>query len=438
MRTHNIGIRREDKNPWERRAPLVPAHVRALIRHEGLHVAVQPSDTRVFSDHEYAREGAEISESLSGCKVILAIKEIPEETIAPGKAYIFFSHTVKGQEYNRPMLKRLAESGCTLIDYERICDDAGRRLLFFGIQAGQAGMVETLAALGRRLESQGMASPFAALEQPYRYGSLVEIREVIRKIGWNIHEQGLDPGLVPFVGGFLGYGRTSQGAQEIYDLLPVEEIPAEGLTRFVESGDFSAHKVYKVVFKEEHLVEPLAEGERFDLQDYYDRPQGYRPVFFRHLPHFSLLVNCIYWEERFPRFITSSAMRDLFSQDTDPRLRVIGDISCDVGGSVEFTRKVTTPDQPVFVYDPLTDDIRDGHSGRGIVVMSIDNLPAEIPLESSVYFSEALNSFVPSLARADYDSGFEDCSLPPEIRRAVILYRGGFTPAYEYMREFIS
>lgn len=416
----------------------MPTHVRELIRRQDLAVSVQPSDIRIFSDREYAREGAEISETLAGCKVVLAIKEIPESMIAPGKVYAFFSHTIKGQEYNRPMLRRLQESGCTLIDYERIRDDAGQRLLFFGIQAGQAGMVETLAALGKRLTCQGTASPFAGIEQPYRYGSLVEIREVIRKVGWTIHEQGLEPGLVPFVCGFLGYGHTSQGAQEIFDLLPVEEIPARDLIRFVEDGNFSAHKVYKVVFKEEHLVEPVAQDALFDLQDYYDRPQVYRPVFSQYLTHLNLLANCIYWEERYPRFVTSASVRDLFSSEAEPRLRVIGDISCDVGGSIEFTHEVTTQDRPVFIYDPLTDDVRYGCSGRGIVVMSIDNLPAEIPLESSAYFSEALKRFVPSLARADYDTEFERCSLPPEVRRAVILYRGEFTPDYAYMREFIG
>ena len=52
MRPHCIGIRREDKNPWERRAPLVPTHVRELIRKQGLAVCVQPSDVRIFSDRE--------------------------------------------------------------------------------------------------------------------------------------------------------------------------------------------------------------------------------------------------------------------------------------------------------------------------------------------------------------------------------------------------
>ncbi len=438
MTPHGIGLRREDKNPWERRAPLVPTHVRELIRRHDLSVFVQPSEIRVFSDREYTREGAELSENLSNCKVILAIKEVPISLIAPDKVYVFFSHTIKGQKDNRPMLKRLKEEGCTLIDYERICDGEGRRLLFFGTQAGQAGMVETLAALGKRLAYHKIVSPFAEIEQPYHYGSLVEIREVIRKTGWSIHEQGLDRRIVPFVCGFLGYGKTSQGAQEIFDLLPMEEIPAEDLTRFIENGDFSAHRVYKVVFREKHMVKPTSPGTDFVLQDYYDNPQLYRSVFADTLPYLNILVNCIYWEDRFPRFVTSSSVRDLFSRERIPRLQVIGDISCDVGGAIEFMCKVTTPENPVFVYDPLKDEIRDGHEGRGVVVMSIDNLPAEIPLESSVSFSEALKGFVPSLAHADYDSDFASCGLPPEIRQAVILYRGAFTPDYEYMQEFIT
>jgi len=437
MVPHGIGIRREDKNPWERRAPLVPTHVRELIRQQNLSIYLQPSEIRVFSDREYVLEGTGLSEDLSECKVILAIKEVPISRITRGKVYAFFSHTIKGQEYNRPMLKRLKEEGCTLIDYERIRDNAGRRLLFFGIQAGQAGMVETLAALGKRLAQQGIDSPFTEIEQPYRYGSLVEIREVIGKVGRRIHEQGLDPRNVPFVCGFLGYGNTSQGAQDMFDLLPMEEIPAPDLPLFYKKGDFSAHRVYKAVFKEEHMVQAIDPEKDFELQDYYDNPHYYRSIFSENLPYLNVLVNCIYWEDRFPRFVTSAAARELFLNGGAPPLQVIGDISCDIGGAIEFTRKVTTPDTPVFVYDPIEDEVRDGFEGRGVAVMSIDNLPAEIPRESSLSFSAALKRFVPALAHADYDAELSGCGLPPEILQAVILFRGEFTPAYEYMREFI-
>ena len=437
MAHNSIGIRREDKNVWEKRAPLIPSHVRELVQLHDLNVSVQPSDNRVFSDQEYSREGALLSDSLSECRIVLAIKEIPVERIEPGKTYIFFSHTTKGQHANRPMLERLHRTGCTLIDYEKICDAQGRRLLFFGVQAGQAGMIETLASFGRRLSAQGLASPFSRIEQPYRYGSLVDAREAIQQLGWAVHEHGLDSNLVPLVCGFLGYGRTSEGAQEMFDLLPVEEVSPEDLLDFLKTGSFSAHRVYKVVFKEEHLVEPRDTDHAFVLQDYYDFPERYRPVFDRYLPGLSMAVNCIYWEERFPRFITKASVKALFSHMPVPRLRVISDISCDIEGAVEFTHKVTTPEHPVFLYDPLNDSYTDGFQGPGLAVMAIDNLPAEIPLESSIHFSGTLKRFVPALAAADFTSDFDQCRLPPEIRRAVILYRGSFTPDYTYMQDFL-
>ncbi len=266
----------------------------------------------------------------------------------------------------------------------------------------------------------------------------MEAREILQKIGWQIHEQGLSIQSVPLVCGFMGYGRTSQGAQEMFDLLPVEEIAPSELPELVNSRNYSSHKVYKVVFKEEHMVEPTVPGQQFALQDYYRQPNRYRSVFPKFLPYLTVLVNCIYWESRFPRFIPISAIKGLYSDTKPPLLRVVGDISCDVNGSVEFTKKCTTPDNPTFVYDPLTDTLTDGHQGRGILVMSIDNLPAEIPLESSVYFSGVLKKYIPPLACADFQASFEKCTLPDEIRHAVILYKGEFASSYTYMQDYLS
>jgi alanine dehydrogenase len=68
-----LGIRREDKNRWERRAPLAPIHVKQLVR-EGIRVLVQPSNVRIATDFEYSEAGAEVSEDLSPCNVILGVK----------------------------------------------------------------------------------------------------------------------------------------------------------------------------------------------------------------------------------------------------------------------------------------------------------------------------------------------------------------------------
>jgi len=168
MKKH-IGIRREDKNQWERRVPLIPTHVRELIQNHPLDISLQPSAIRVFPDSDYEREGAKVEEDLSSCSVIFAVKEIPLSFFEKGKVYVFFSHTTKGQPHNMPMLKRMIDQECTLIDYEKIIDDKGRRLLFFGKQAGQAGMIDTLWALGKRLLQKGRKTPFVGIQQAHRY-----------------------------------------------------------------------------------------------------------------------------------------------------------------------------------------------------------------------------------------------------------------------------
>jgi len=146
-----IGIRREDKNKWERRAPLVPTDASDLQTKGGMRFLVQHSALRVYTDDEYRSAGVEVNEDLGPASVILAIKEIPTHLLLPGKTYVFFAHVVKGQPHNMPMLRRLMELGCSLVDYEKITDDQKRRLIFFGRHAGYAGMIETLRCLGQRL-----------------------------------------------------------------------------------------------------------------------------------------------------------------------------------------------------------------------------------------------------------------------------------------------
>ena len=71
-----IGIRREDKSVWERRAPLVPEDVARIVA-GGTEVHVQRSPSRCFPDEEYARAGARLSDDLGAAQVVLAVKEIP-------------------------------------------------------------------------------------------------------------------------------------------------------------------------------------------------------------------------------------------------------------------------------------------------------------------------------------------------------------------------
>lgn len=432
-----IGIRREDKNRWERRVPLIPSHVRQIIQNHPVEIWMQPSAIRVFTDQEYVREGVKITEDLSSCSLVVGVKEIPIDFFQPERSYMFFSHTIKGQPYNMAMLKKMKELGNTLIDYERVVDEKGQRLVFFGTQAGQAGMIDTLCMFGQRAKHERLENPFEQIRLAHQYGSLVEAKESLKKVGWKIHDSGFSPSLIPLICGFAGYGRVSQGAQEIFDLLPVEEIAPAKLDAFIRDRNYSSHKVYKVVFKEEHMVKPLSQSSGFNLQDYYDHPEKYESIFESYLPYLSILLNCIYWTPRYPHFVPKKFLRHIWQNETLPHLRVIGDISCDVEGAIECTVRPTNPGNPVYIYDPIEDKAIDGIKGRGVAVMATDNLPAELSLESSIFFSNALLPFIPSLARADYSKRFEECDLPFPIKKAVILYRGQFTPDYEYMKKFI-
>jgi saccharopine dehydrogenase (NAD+, L-lysine-forming) len=433
-----IGIRREDKNPWERRALLIPTHVREILKNNPLEIWLQPSSIRVFSDSDYLQEGARIEEDLAPCPIVFAVKEIPLQFFKKERVYMFFSHTIKGQSQNMAMVRRMMDLRCTLIDYERIRDEKGRRLLFFGLQAGKAGMIDALWALGQRLNHEKMENPFSLIKMAHEYGSLVAAKEALKKVGWQVYNNGLDVSLVPLVFGFAGYGHVSRGAQEIFNLLPHQEVKPEKIASFFEKKNYSANRVYKVVFKEKHMVKPLQENKEFELQDYYDNPHEYESVFYSYLPFLTGLVNCVFWTPKYPRFVTKKSLKQLFMTNDKPRLRIIGDISCDIEGSMECTVRTTTPDNPVFVYDPLEEKASTGVGGRGIVVMAIDNLPAEIPLESSIFFSKALKPLVPAIAKADFSGNFENCDLPNSVKKAVILYKGKFTPDYEYMKNFIK
>jgi alpha-aminoadipic semialdehyde synthase len=149
------------------------------------------------------------------------------------------------------------------------------------------------------------------------------------------------------------------------------------------------------------------------------------------------LVNCIYWEPKYPRLITKEQIRELYAEG-QPTLRVIGDISCDVEGGVEVTVKATEPDDPIYVYHPDTEEIASGVEGRGPVMMAVDILPTELPRESSAYFSDILKTFVPAIAAADYGEAFEALDLPPELKRAVICHLGELTPDYRYIASYLD
>jgi len=432
----SIGIRREDKDQWEARVPLIPDDVVRLTDSGAAEFVLQPSAQRVFAADDYLRAGARLDEDLSACDIVLAVKEIPCELFGRGKTYAFFSHTIKGQPYNMDMLRRLMELECQLIDYERITDAQGKRLIFFSRFAGLAGAIDALWALGRRMEGEGLApNPFAELGQTYTYPTLAAALAAVRGVGARIARDGLPAPLCPFVIGITGYGNVSRGAQEVVDALGAAAVAPADLDGLF-AGATDRHAVHKVVFTEHDMVSRRDATAPFELAEYYDHPELYEGTFERRLPRLSVLLNCVFWDAPYPRLVTKAAVRRLYAA-APPLLRVIADVSCDIEGSVELTVKETHIDDPVYVYDPAADSIADGFAGNGPVVLAVGNLPCELSRESSQAFSTALSPFVPALAAADFSVPYARLALPPELRRALILHHGEFTPDYEYMRRFV-
>ena len=428
-----IGLRREDKGKWERRAAISPAEVRALAA-AGVEVVVQSSPVRVFDDAAYREAGAVVRSELGDCPVILGVKEIPAARLAPDRTYAFFSHTIKGQPGNMPMLARLLALGCTLIDYEKIADETGRRLVAFGRHAGLAGMIDTLWAFGQRLRRDGLDTAFATIEPAHRYRSLAAAEQAVAAAGRRHEADGVPASLRPLVFGVAGYGNVSRGAQEVLRWFGMDELAPDRLggLRPDDPGP------YLVVFEERHLVRRRDAAAGFALEEYYDSPERYVGRFDEVLPQLTVLVNAIYWTERYPRLVTREWARQAWAGPARPRLRVIGDISCDIGGAVELTVRATTPAAPVFVYEPASGATRDGVDGDGPVVLAVDNLPAELAADATADFGRALAPFLPALAAVDTSGSLVESGLPPELQRATIAWRGRLTPDFAYLAPSLT
>ncbi len=431
-----IGIRYEDKYLMEKRVALVPEHVKQLTD-AGFKVEVVPSEKRIFKDEEYVKSGAVLKPEPLNASLILGVKEMPIDYFKEGNTYIFFSHTIKGQPYNMPLLQNMIDHKINLIDYERIVDEQGRRLIFFGRFAGLAGMINSLWSLGVRMEKKGIETPFKKLKQTHNYNSLEEAKAVVKEIGDEIRLKGLPSELTPLTIGITGYGHVSKGAQEILELLPVREISPEELAGIKKQKSKPGNFIYKVVFKEKDLVKRIENPDSFSLEEYYHHPDMYKGIFEQYIPHLKILMNCMYWDERYPRIITKKFLKKAWDNGISIP-EVIGDITCDPEGSVEITFKGTPIEDPVFVYNPETGKHTMGFDGEGVLVMAVDILPSELPRESSMAFSSALMPFLPQLATADFSVSFDNLEIPGPLKRGMILYHGAFTPDYTYMSEFIT
>ncbi|MGB3638115.1 MAG: alanine dehydrogenase, partial [Rivularia sp. (in: cyanobacteria)] len=202
-----VGIIREGKIKSDTRVPLTPKQCRYLLdTYRDLQIFVQPSQERCFSDEEYQSQGIPIRENMQECELLLGVKEVPISMLLPGKTYLFFSHTIKKQPYNRELLRSILQQKIRLIDYECLHDERGKRVIAFGRWAGIVGGHNAILTWGRReqkfnLKPMHECHDWAEAQTYYQNLPLSNIKLVV-----------------------TGEGRVASGASEVLDKMNIKRI----------------------------------------------------------------------------------------------------------------------------------------------------------------------------------------------------------------------
>lgn len=363
---------------------------------------VQPATDRCYSDNEYESLGITLKEDLSDCDILMGVKEVDKETLIQGKTYIFFAHVAKMQHYNQEMFKEIAEKKITLVDYEYLTTRSGERVVAFGRYAGIVGAYNGL-------RTNGIKTGKYDLQPAYKCHDLAAMWAVLNNIK-------LDPGLKILV---TGNGRVANGAAETLVAVNITQVkPEDFLTRSFDVPVFCQ-------IEPQHYVKNK-NGLEFSFDRFVSHPLEFKSIFLPYTRVSDILITGHYWDPAAPVFFTKEDMRS-----DDFRISVIADISCDIDGPVPSTIRSTTISDPFYDYNPQL-EIEEPAFSRptNISVMSIDNLPGELPRDASRDFGEQLiENVMPDLLTGHNSSVIES---------AVILKDGELTPTYAYLEDFLK
>lgn len=378
-----IGVVREGKVPPDKRVPLTPEQcVKLQAIYPNVKVVVQPSPIRAFKDQEYLAHGIEMNEDLSGCDILIGVKEVNIEDLIPNKKYLFFSHTFKKQPYNRDLLRAILEKQIQLIDYEVLKNKNNRRIIGFGRYAGIVGCYNGFL-------TYGLKHNLYNLKPANECANRKEVEEELKKV--------VLPNNTKIV--LTGFGRVGHGAREIMGLLPIKEVsPEEFLTQ-----DFN-EPVFAHLEVEDYYTR--TDGSDFEKSVFYKEPELFDSTFPRYLSQADMYIPCHYWSAKADFIFTRE---DLKADNV--RLSVVADISCDIDGPVACTIRPSKIADPIYGYDPMNEKETDFMSENAIAVMAVDNLPCELPLDASDDFgSELIKEVFPALLKDDKDAIIERAS----------------------------
>lgn len=395
-----IGIIKEGKIPVDKRVPLTPKKcVEALQEFPQMEIIVQPSDIRCFTDAEYKELHIPVQEDLSGCDILMGIKEVPVEQLIPNKTYFFFSHTIKKQPHNAKLLRAILNKNITLIDYETLTTPEGQRLVAFGRYAGIVGAYNAMLTYGKKHK-------LFNLKPAYLCHEMEDMQEEYFKVK-------LPPIKIAVTGG----GRVAGGAMEVLDKMGIRKVSVfdylykqfdEPVYAQLHSGDYNRRPDVEV----------------WDSPDFYSHPELYQSTFRKFTRVTDLLMACAYWDPRAPKLFTEEDTRQ-----PDFKIDTIADITCDVDGSIPTTKRSTTILEPAYDYNPETGELEPAYRRKGnITIMAVDNLPCELPRNASRDFGRHLiDNVFPHLFNGDKNGVLE---------RGTIAKGGKLTERFSYLQEY--
>jgi hypothetical protein len=396
-----IGIIREGKVPPDLRVALSPKQCKALLTlYPHVRLVVEESPIRTFSDQSYRDEGIEVVSHVADCDMLLGIKEVPKDQLIAQKTYLFFSHTIKKQPYNRELLRTILDKKITLIDYEVIRDKHRNRLIGFGRYAGIVGAYNAFLTYGLKHGTFNL-----------KPANLCENRDEVER---ELKKVVLPPTFRCLV---TGFGRVGHGAKEIIDLLPITEVsPEEFLT-----GTFS-EPIFCQLEASDYFEHP---DHPFDKPSFYSDPSGYQSTLVSYAEQADLYMPCHYWDNRSPKLLTQADLQRC------QRLQVIADISCDVNGPIASTVRASSIADPIYGYDPTTGAVCDYRLPGAIAVMAVDNLPCELPKDASEDFgAELLKHVFPRLFGEDPDRIIHYATETTQ--------EGELNEPFEYLKDYVE
>ncbi len=397
-----FGIIKERKNPPDRRVVFTPEElVRLQKEHPEASIKVESSDIRVFTDDQYSDLGIEVSNDMTDCDVLFGVKEIPVDALLPNKKYFFFSHTIKKQVHNRKLLQAILEKNIELYDHETIVDATNKRLIGFGRYAGIVGAYNGMRGFGIKYELfhlpkaetlNGKDDLIARLKRQ----TLPDIKIVL-----------------------TGHGKVGMGAKEILDGIKIKQ---------VNVADFLSKNYSEPVYTQ---IDVLDYNKRIDgtlstdNHDFYKNPQLYTSDFERFSKVADIFMAGHFHGNGAPDILTREML-----MAADCKIKVVADISCDVDGPIACTIKASTIADPFFGYLAFENkEVAYTHPGS-VLVMSVDNLPCELPKDASEGFGEMfMEHVIPAFFNGDKDG---------ILQRAKMTENGKLTKRFEYLQEYVE